>query len=202
MCVRMCVRVRVCARARVSRRSRGRRVTQVSARALCQGARPPTPTPTPTPTCHRAAVRGAGPAAKLLIFIHRLCLLKPLPSGLRLPPAPAPAPSPAFCFGTPCAPGPRGRAPRRAVGYGAEDGHYHVQGRGAPPPSSTGLVAGARFPVWKGPGTPPSRELPGRGVVWQAGGGGGHACLSHKRLARWWVGRMPCLGGDTEGGEE
>lgn len=42
--------------------------------------------------CHQAAVRGAGPTAKLLLFIHRLCLLQLLPSVRLCPPPPTPSP--------------------------------------------------------------------------------------------------------------
>lgn len=102
--VRAGARVCVCAQARVflrvcfCARARARPMAEAGqCRGLVRAGAAAGSPPPPPPTRHRAAVRGAGPAAKLLIFIHRLCLLKPLlPPGLCLPPAATP--SPAFCL--------------------------------------------------------------------------------------------------------
>ena len=112
--------------------------------------------PTPIPISHRAAGRGAGPAAKLLIFIHRLCLLKPL-FFFRALPASRPSPHQRLSLSGSPVPGSLvvGEAPRPALGRVAEDCHYHVQGcgiHGRRPP--TGLGAGVSFPEAKGSGIP------------------------------------------------
>lgn len=116
--------------------------------------------PHPTPTGHRAAVRGAGPAAKLLLFIHRLCLLRPLPS-FRVLPLPTPR-HPGLVFRDPCAPGLGGGPPPWVTGLRTAT---HVRGAGH---AALRLASGAAsLPVQRGPGTP-SKPAP-RGRVWAEG---------------------------------
>lgn len=121
-------------------------VTQVRVQGLRQGATlPPLPHPQLPPTCHRAAVRGAGPAAKLLLFIHRPCHLQPLPSFL---PTSHP-PRHGFLFWT--------LAPRVGVGVGQAQTATGLQTEDAP------LCAGVR-------GRPGAE---GQDAGWRAATGGG-----------------------------
>lgn len=76
-----------------------------------------------------AAVRGAGPAAKLLLFIHRLCLLKPCPFFPALP-APHPTPALASVAGPPVPRGLRGRLPDRLWVTGLETASTACRGTG------------------------------------------------------------------------
>lgn len=136
-----------------------------------------------------AAVRGAGPAAKLLLFIHRLCLLKPCPFFPALP-APLPTPALASVVGPPVPHGLRGRLPDRLWVTGLETASTACRGTGYTatfPP--TGLRVVASFSVWKGPGTP-SQSSPGQGVVWQ-----GTWWRAGVQCAGWWVGRLLCVDG-------
>lgn len=167
---RACVRVRACVRA--SARA-GRVTDQVSVRAPRPWARPP---PHSLASCRR----GAGPAAELLLFIHRLCLLWPLPFFLPGPAPACPHPTPAFRSQAPVPRG-RGQAPRPSTGV-----------RGAGPP----------LPVSRFRRGPPSQTAPG-GQGWadrRGLAGGTRVCVSRKSL--WWVGRVSSAGGVTGGGEE
>lgn len=136
--------------------------------------------PHPTTTGHRAAVRGAGPAAKLLLFIHRLCLLRPLPSFRALPP-PTPR-HPGLVFWDPCVPGLGGGPPGPPWVTGLRTA-THVRGARH---AALRLASGAAsLPVQRGPGTP-SKPAP-RGRVWAEGA---RACLLSARPAG---GREGCL---------
>lgn len=140
----------------------------------------------PLPQCHRAAVRGAGPAAELLLFIYRLCLLRPPPS-FRALPGPRPShPHAGLSFPGPCAPRPRAGSQIACRGAGC---------RATFPLPPTG----PQFPDSEGA---PSQAAPG-GQGWSSRRGlaeGARVCVSHKSL--WWVGRVSCAGGVTGGGEE
>lgn len=203
----VCVRRRACSCVCVFARARARPMAEAG---QCRGFVPAGAAagspPPPPPTRHRAAVRGAGPAAKLLIFIHRLCLLKPLlPPGLCLPPAATP--SPAFCFGTPpCAPYPRGQAPRPAEGLGVEDGHYRVQGAAAVLPRALGRepVSLYRWDL----GLLSRVRGAGRGSVWSGRRGfakGTRVCfISVLPIGRWggclvWLGSLEEVRNNTLG---
>lgn len=148
----------------------------------------PGPTPLAPSCCPRGRPRGEAasiyspsvPPQAVSLFPSSAC--------------PPPHPSTGLCCGTACAPRPQGQAPRPAVGHGAGDGLYRVQGHGVhghlPP---TGLRVVASFPVWKGPGTP-SLSSPGKGVVWQ-----GTWRRAGVQCAGWWVGRLLCVDGVTGG---
>lgn len=159
-------------RARVRARARAGRVTRSVSELRVPGRGPPH-----FPASCR---RGAGPAAELLLFIHRLCLLWPLPFFLPGPAPACPQPTPAFRSQAP-APRGRGQAPR---------------------PSTGAWGAGPPVPVSRFRRGPPSQTAPGgQGWAGRRGlAGGTRVCVSRKRL--WWVGRVSSAGGVTGGGEE
>lgn len=121
--------------------------------------------------------RGRTPALKLLLFIHRLCLPKPLPSGALLPPT---CPVTSFRFqDSLCSCSLLG-----CGSLGGKGGEVRL-----PWP---GLSAGSHFP-WFGRrlGPPPSVRP---GVAEGTG-----RLVFPKCLARWWVRRVTCFCGNIVG---
>lgn len=144
---------------------------------------PPHSIPHSPPSCWPVR-RGRTPASKLLLFIHRLCLLKSLPSGALLPPI---CPVTSFWFPDSLRPA--------ASGTGC--GVAGLESWGGPPSLAWPLRGEPLSLVQKGPGIP-SKRAP-RDRVWSGRLGlaeGTRVCVFHKCLARWWVRRVTCFCGE------